>query len=75
MTWHYRARYNKDKGGVWFDVVEYYPGDSEHGPMWTENGVRPGGETVEELANELRRMLRDIKIYPILGIVREGESE
>lgn len=74
MSWHYRARYNKVKGQTWFDVVEYYEGDAESGAMWTESGVTPGGETLEELADELRRILRDIEIHPILGITREGEE-
>lgn len=75
MSWHYRARHQYYKGQHWFDVVEYYEGDSESGPMWTTDGIRPGGETLLALADELRRMLRDIEIHPIMGIHREGEEE
>lgn len=73
MNWHYRARHRCDKGQHWFDIVEYYEGDGEHGPMWTTDGISPGGETLLELANELRRMLRDIETRPVMGLQREGE--
>lgn len=61
MSWCYRARRNEDKGMVWYDVVEYY---GEH--TYTIDGVRPTGETIEELIQDLERMLEDVKTRPVL---------
>ena len=61
MGWHYAARRSTDAHGyVWWDVVESY---SE--PFgYTVEGMRPGGETREELVAELQRMLDDLRSFP-----------
>lgn len=46
---------------VWYDVVEYY-GKHTH----TVDGIRPTGETIEELIRDLERMLEDVKTRPVL---------
>jgi hypothetical protein len=54
MTWNHRVRLRNG----WFEIVEaYYDADGKL-EMQTVDAVSPGGETVDELRDELNRMLR-----------------
>lgn len=62
MSWHYQARKRVDKGQDYFDVVERY----ETPDGWTKDGMTPSGETLEELTQDLERMLTDVTRFPVL---------
>lgn len=62
MNWHYQIRKREDKGQVWYDIVEVYPG-----PIgWSCDSQAPTGETQEELIRTIEMMLADAKKYPVL---------
>jgi hypothetical protein len=63
MSWHYRIRKRKapENKKYIFDIVEFYGKRS-----WTVQGIKPYGDTKEELIQELERMLSDAKKYPVL---------
>jgi len=63
MSWHYRIRKRIIEWEAVFDIVEMYGGPNK---MWTENGMRPFGNTRKELIRDLERMLADAKKYPVL---------
>lgn len=42
-----------------YEIYEYYP-DSNN---WTENSIKPSGDTKEELIRDLERMLKDANKY------------
>lgn len=60
-TWHYQIQEYDDKGQKYYQIIEVY----SHGAK-TENGVTPMGETPEQLIQDLERMLKDAKKYPVL---------
>lgn len=59
MGWHYQVRKRNDG---YFDVVEVY----EHPRGWTCEGCDPFGDSYEEVVEDLERMLKDAKAYPVL---------
>lgn len=62
MGWHYQIRKRCDTGVVWYDIVEVY----ERPRGWTVEGMRACGETVDEVIEDLERMLKDARAYPVL---------
>jgi hypothetical protein len=52
-SWDYRLFQGED-GYITIGEV-YYNGETP--VAWTESGISPGGETVEEIISELRKML------------------
>jgi hypothetical protein len=70
MSWHYRLRKRSDKGEVYYDIVEYFPGlDS-----WTQDSIAPISETQEGMEWVLKQMLKDVKHYPVLDRNEEESS-
>ena len=58
MSWNHRVvKHTEMDGSVWYAIHEaYYNGESV--THISELAAEPGGETIEELADELRRMLK-----------------
>lgn len=61
MSWHYQIQQFEDTGQDYYMVVEVYT----HGAR-SLDGIRPMGETPQELINDLQRMLDDVRKYPVL---------
>jgi hypothetical protein len=59
MTWHYRVSKRKDPltGKAYFGIVEYFAPNG----IWTEEHVKPFGNTRKELIQDLETMLSDAK--------------
>jgi len=56
MSWNHRVMESETDGEVLFTIHEvYYKGEKVVG--WTEGGVIPSEETIEELRETLERML------------------
>lgn len=70
MSWHYQIRKRMVGDAVRFDIVEYYTDFA----AWTENGMRPQGNTKSEVIRELERMLKDAKKYPILDDTKSEDE-
>ena len=62
MSWHYQIRRKEIDDTVLYDIVEVYTDPY----VWTVQGMRPCGDTPEEVIIELQRMLKDAKAYPVL---------
>lgn len=60
MTWNHRV---EDVGG-WLRIIEVYYDEAGGITAWTD-AIKPGGETLEELATELEQM-RTALILPVL---------
>lgn len=57
--WNHRVMKRKIDGEDVYAIHEvYYEMDDEDRILWTENDVAPCGETLEELKQELQRMLK-----------------
>jgi hypothetical protein len=63
--WHFQAAYTENADGWrWYTVREVYPDiDLGNGPQtrWT-GPIRPGGETLDELVQQLEMMLADVQL-------------
>lgn len=73
MFWNYRLRKRKltykNHSTDWFDVVEYFPtdiNDKMGEGSWTIDGMKPEGESKQEVIECLENMLKDIKQYDVL---------
>ena len=73
-TWSYRImRHAEPNGDVWYGMHEVYDmGDGEQ--LWTDDPVRPFGETVDELREDMELMLRDMK-RPIMDYSSQSTEE
>jgi hypothetical protein len=59
MYWNHRVVRQKDRDGRdWYQIHEAFYDEGKPADSITKGGITPGGETVEELAEELRRMLK-----------------
>ena len=56
-TWTYRVIRRKEGEYVSFGIHEVYDYDDEYGEGWTMDQCHPLGESVDELADDLRMML------------------
>ena len=64
MNWHYQAmRHTDENGNTWYAIHEFYPIPDE--PGWTENEIRPDGESIQDLRTQLLLMLLDIDRHGI----------
>jgi len=64
MSWHYQIRKRViDKEEV-FDIVERYSNPD----VWTVEGMKPVGDTKEEIIRDLEMMLADAKKYPVMEV-------
>lgn len=62
MSWHYQIRKRViDKEEV-FDIVERYSNPDG----WTVEGMKPVGDTKEEIIRDIEMMLADAKKYPVM---------
>ena len=74
--WNYRVLYSRDAKSDTesFEVHEvYYTADGEI-EAWTENSVKPFGETLEELQADIEHFLRGTQL-PTLAIVDVDGTE
>jgi len=61
-----------DDGQPWLDIVEAHYDDTNPEPhSWTRHAMSPGGETIEELRNELHLMLAALD----KPVIVESEAE
>jgi len=71
MGWNYRVmRHKSAQGQVWFGIHEAYYNDEGEVTAWTDEPSQPCGETMEELKNDLGRMLRATD-YPVIDVPHE----
>lgn len=71
MGWHYQIRKRSEDGMVLYDIVEVY----ENPRGWTVEGMRACGETVDEVIEDLERMVQDARAYPILDEAMEERGQ
>ena len=72
MSWHYQIRQRtlEDKT-IWYDIVEVYTGELGN----TIEGMKPEGESVEEVIHVLEMMLADAKKYTPLIDIEENNVD
>ena len=73
MSWDYRVIKHVRQGESWLEIHEAYyeKGEDEPG-SWTEESVKPMGETVEELQKDLEYMLQALE-KPVLEVSHDGK--
>jgi hypothetical protein len=54
MSWNYRVVRRQDESGIWYGIHEVYYSDDGRPTACTEDAVKPGGDTLEELRNDIR---------------------
>jgi hypothetical protein len=59
MSWNHRVmkRVEFDGDDDWYQIHEVYYNSKQEPGSWTKEGITPGGNTLEELRDELTRML------------------
>ena len=67
MTWNYRIVSEKAPEGEFLQLYEVYYDDDGKIKGMTENPMKPYGESVEELQNDLEYMMEDLK-QPVLDM-------
>ena len=72
MTWHYivsRSQYNDIDHGIeyLYEIREYYE-FADGKTAWTEDPIKPIGDSVEELGIVLTQMLNDLRSGEILDL-------
>lgn len=65
MTWNYRIMKRQIGSFVSYDVHEVYYNADGSIKAWTENSIKPSGETIEELKEDFSMQLRAFE-KPIL---------
>ena len=69
MGWNHRVMKHEkaDGGDDWYQIHEVYYDSKREPDSWTADGISPGGNTLEDLRDELIRMLeateKEILIY------------
>lgn len=59
MSWNYRVvKHAEPDGRAWYQIHEAFYDEGKPADSITQDAIVPGGETIEELAEELRRMLK-----------------
>jgi len=65
--WNHRVMKRKDGDDDWYQIHEVYYDSKREPDSWTADGISPGGNTLEDLRDELIRMLeateKEILIY------------
>lgn len=83
MSWNYRLiHHDKTAPEDWYAIHEvYYDDRSETVQFWSTEPIAVECRTKKEVIKELKRMMKDIKKYPILklselekSILFEGKS-
>ena len=67
MTWNYRIVSEKAPEGEFLQLYEVYYDDDGKIKGMTENAMKPYGESVEELQNDLEYMMEALK-QPVLDM-------
>ena len=77
MSWHYQIQKCVDEGQLTkarFEIAEVYLDDK--GTMFGHtDGIKPMGQTAEELIADLEHMLVDAKHHPILVDLPDTEED
>lgn len=68
MTWRYVVSKEYAGTDVVYGIREYYHPSTGLGTGWTENTVKPQGDTYEELLRDLHHMLDDALEGSILDL-------
>lgn len=69
MGWNHRVMKHEKVDGDddWYQIHEVYYNNKREPNGWTQHGIKPGGNTLEDLRDELIRMLeateKQILIY------------
>jgi len=69
MGWNHRVMKHEKTDGDddWYQIHEVYYNNKREPNGWTQHGIKPGGNTLEDLRDELIRMLeateKQILIY------------
>ena len=69
MGWNHRVMKHEKADGDddWYQIHEVYYDSKREPDSWTQHGIKPGGNTLEDLRDELIRMLeateKQILIY------------
>ena len=59
MYWNHRVvKHTYMNGSTWYEIHEAFYEEGKPADSITRYAIAPGGETIEELAEELRRMLK-----------------
>ena len=59
MYWNHRVvKHAEPDGRAWYQIHEAFYDEGKPADSITQDAIVPGGETIEELAEELRRMLK-----------------
>lgn len=67
MTWNYRVFRQTYKDIHTYHIYEVYYDKNGKPEMWTDDPVEPGGETLKDLASDLKYMAQALK-RPVLEI-------
>lgn len=71
MSWHFQVAKEVDAdGSAYYEMHEVYPalqGEGEPMPI-TAHGIKPGGESVDDLRWMLKAMLHDLDKYPVISM-------
>ena len=65
MAWDYRVIKHIDEGEVSYQIHEVYYDEDQVIKSWTENSIKPYGETLEELKKDILMQLQGLD-KPIL---------
>ena len=65
MTWDYRVIKHTDEGEVSYQIHEVYYDENQMIKSWTENSIKPYGETPDELKEDILMQLQAFQ-KPIL---------
>ena len=59
MSWNHRVMKHKEADGDddWYQIHEVYYNSKRKPKSWTVEGIAPGGNTLEDLRDELLKML------------------
>ena len=59
MSWNHRVMKHEKADGDddWYQIHEVYYDSKREPGSWTKEGIAPGGNTLEELRDELIKML------------------
>jgi len=58
--WNHRVMKRKDGDDDWYQIHEVYYDSKLEPNSWTKEGIAPGGNTLEELRDELIRMIKSL---------------
>lgn len=71
MVWNHRVIKRSFRGEDFYQIHEVYYNDKKKPYLWTNDPIAPGGASLQELREELQRMLRCLDT-PIL--IEDGDK-